>query len=758
MAYKLCIAEKPSVGRDIARVIGANTKHNGYYEGNGYLVTWAIGHLVTLAEPEEYGYVSKSDCYGEEKDKAFDELPLVPNSFIYTVIPGTASQFEIVKKLMNMPDVDLIIDCGDMGAEGHILQWLIRNYVGCTKKILRFCATSMTDEAITKAMENLQPIEKFENIIIGELCKKKADWIMGMSMSRALSIKYSAGINVGRVQSPTLYFVVKRFCEVQNFKVTDYYTMSAEIGEGVKVDWNKDTENICPPSIKDSDGRVLDKNFIDNVCGNILSLGSGVVSELVKNKKAIERPQLYDITELQRQANVLYGYSASVTLATAQSLYENHKLLSYPRTDSRFITTDLSKYLKPYVEALSHLSRYSGVAKELLEKGLNIDKRVVDDSKVTDHHALLPTNNIAKYDGKNLMPMGDDAKKGVTAESLDNILDLVLCRLIVCLSASYVFESTAVKVKFDNGYIFSATGNKPLSLGWRGLQDSLLGKGAFNVDSRGDDDVQIFPNIEQGQMVTLKSCVVVPKKTTSPKLHTEATLLTAMENAGTVLENGKILKGRGIGTQATRAEIITKLFNTGVIESEKKGKTTYLKPTKKGTSVMHVMPQELASPQITADWETLIADIVQGKKTDVDFMNRFLPFIAKKIEEVKNASVNVKFTKDKEVHGICPWCKNDLYRYDKKDPQSKKVIEVSMYCSEKCGFSISNLNNTFQMFAKKSLTVPELKRLVSKGVLLLDCPSDKGYATRRGKFTFYRKETDSGKIYCNIKCEYLAAK
>jgi DNA topoisomerase-3 len=755
VAVKLCIAEKPSVGRDIARVIGANTKHDGFYEGNGYRVTWAVGHLITLSEPEEYGYVNKTECFGEGKQKAIDELPLIPSVFKYNVIPTTASQFNIVKKLMQMSDVDVIIDCGDMGAEGHILQWLIRNYVGCNKKVLRFCATSMTDEAITKAMNDLQPIDKFENIIKGELCKKKADWILGMSMSRALSIKFSAGINVGRVQSPTLYFVVKRFLEVQNFKVTDYFTMSAELNEGIKVDWNKDADNVCPVSVKDSDGRVLDKSFIEKSCCDILSLGKGVVSELKKEKKANERPQLYDITELQRQANVLFGYSAAVTLATAQSLYENHKLLSYPRTDSRYITTDLAKYLKPYIEALSILPRYSEVAKLLLDTGLNIDKRIVDDSKVTDHHALLPTNNIAKYDGKSLAPMSDDVKKGVTVESLNNIFDLVLCRLIVSLSTPYIYEHTTIKVSFDNDFIFSASGKKPLKTGWRGLQDTLLGKGAF--DTEADDDIQIFPDIKQGQTVTLKNCVVVPKKTTPPKLHTEATLLTAMENAGALLENGKILKGKGIGTQATRAEIISKLFNTGVIEGESKGKKTCLKPTSKGISVIRVMPEDLYSPKITADWETIIAEIAKGKMTDTDFMDKFIPFITAKVSEVKTSNATVSFKKDKEVHGVCPWCKSDLYRYDKTDPKSKKLIEVSMYCSEKCGFSISSINNTFQMYAKKTLTVTELKKLVAKGFLILDCPSDKGFSTRRGKFTFYKKETDSGKVYCNIKCEIIKA-
>jgi len=395
VGYILCIAEKPSVARDIASVLGAtNTKNKGYIEGNGYLVTWAIGHLVGLAEPHEYGFVKKEDVYGEGRELAYDELPLIPNEFKFIVIGATKDQFDIVKKLMHRTDVDSIIDCGDMGAEGHILQWLIRVKAGCNKPVKRFCATSMTDEAIKVAMSNLRPMADFENIIKGELCKKKADWILGMSMSRALSIKYRAGITVGRVQSPTLYFVVKRFLDVENFKVTDYFTMSADLKEGFKVGWRKDTDNLFPSTAKDDSGRVLDKSLIDKACAEIIGFGKGAVSELTKQVKSVERPLLYDITELQRHANVLFGYSAAATLATAQSLYETHKLLSYPHTDSRYITSDLSSYLKGYVEVISGIDRYKKIADGVLADGLNIDKRIVNDAKVTDHHAIIPTDDI----------------------------------------------------------------------------------------------------------------------------------------------------------------------------------------------------------------------------------------------------------------------------------------------------------------------------------------------------------------------------
>ena len=310
MGYKLCMAEKPSVARDIASVIGADKKCKGYYEGNGYRVTWAVGHLVGLAEPEEYGFVSKEAMWRDEKEKAYAELPIIPDNFKLVVLEQTEEQFEIIKELIHRDDTDEIINCGDMGAEGHILQWFIREKAECTKKVRRFCATSMTEEAIRQAMSHLRPEEEFANIIKGEFCKKKADWIMGMSMSRVESLKYKTGINVGRVQSPTLYFVVKRYLEVKNFKVTNYYGIQADLKEGFSVFWNKDTEGIFPPNAKDSEGRVLDgkavkakaeaiqekcslsvfhaeKGNIDNVFKTRVDIGDGYQTSLVDHMKQI---------------------------------------------------------------------------------------------------------------------------------------------------------------------------------------------------------------------------------------------------------------------------------------------------------------------------------------------------------------------------------------------------------------------------------------------------------------------------------------
>ena len=303
--YKLCMAEKPSVATDIARVFGADKKEKGYFIGNGYIVTWAVGHLVGLAEPEAYGYMPHSSIYenSDNKEKAYAELPLIPKVFKTIVLPKTKEQFEVIKELISRDDVEEIIDCGDMGPEGHILQWLIRKKAFCKKPVRRFCATSMTEEALRKAMENLRPIEEFEKIIIGEYCKKRADWILGMSMSRCASIKYNARIDVGRVQSPTLYYIVKRYLDIKDFISVDYYTLEVEYLSGDKVYkayWTKDKDNLFPQSAKDDQNRILRRQVLEDVISSHSKKGN---VQIKKVKKSVNSPKLYDITGLQRDAN-----------------------------------------------------------------------------------------------------------------------------------------------------------------------------------------------------------------------------------------------------------------------------------------------------------------------------------------------------------------------------------------------------------------------------------------------------------------------
>lgn len=734
MEYRLCTAEKPSVAKEIANVIGATKKCNGFYEGNGYRVTWAVGHLVGLAEPEIYGYVEQSKIWsGEnsESKKALDQLPLFPSHFKLVVLDKTKKQFEVMKELMNDPDCIEIIDCGDAGAEGHILQWFIRQKAGCNKKVKRFIATSMTKEAIIKAMSNLHDITEYEKIIKGEFCKKKADWIMGMSMSRCASIIYNSKIDVGRVQSPTLYFVVQRYLAVQNFKPNDYYQLEIEYFENFKTLWIKDTNNLIEDKFKDTEGRLLNKNKAEEIAEEIKQLGNGVITKLESKSKAINRPQLYDITELERDGNRIFGYTADEVLQTAQSLYETHKIISYPRTDSRYITSDLKDYMLDRVKQIATIEKYQDICINIINKGLNIDKRIVDDEKVTDHHAIICTENIANYDISKL----DEKER--------NILNLIITRMLVTLSDMYKYKETVVEVSFKNGFKFNAVGKITIDLGWKSIVKNLDEENSSNTNSE-----QLFKNIALNQRVNIKSINILNKQTTSPKLHTEATLLTAMENAGSCIENGAILKGKGIGTQATRASIIKSLFDKGYITNLTKGKTKYLIPTKRGINVIKVLPSELYSPKITADWEEQIAMIVNDQLTENEFMNKFKKFITEKIENVKNNKIEVDFSREKEIIGICPFCKGNIYEGFIRDSETNKKIE-NVYCENKeCKFSIRKDNFIYKMRTQKNLTITQIKKLIDKGTIESKCVS-KSNKVYNGKFILNKNE----KGYAELRFE-----
>ncbi len=708
MSYKLCIAEKPSVAKDIATVIGATKRENGYFEGKGYRVTWAVGHLVGLEEPEAYGYISKAEMWDktnpQNKQTALSELPLFPDTFKTKVLENTKEQFNIVKALMLDNDCELVINCGDFGAEGHILQWFIREKVGCTKPELRFCATSMTEEAILDAMAHLRDAKEFLPIIRAEYCKKKADWIMGMSMSRCASIIYGARVDVGRVQSPTLYFVVKRYLEVKNFKAIDFYSFKAKMDGGFFVKWDKDTMNQMPSNVVDSEHRLIDKQFAEKTANDIRQGKCGKVVSFETKGRATDRPQLYDITELERDGNRLFGYSADQVLNTAQSLYEKHKVTTYPRTDSRYITHDIVPYLDARVRGIGKHAEYSDVANLVLTNGLNVDAKIVDDSKVTDHHAIIVTNKI------------DDFDFSVLTEIEKNILNLVIARILVALSGKYKYKETTLKIGFDNGLIFNASGRVPVDKGWKKIQEILVGKEEVDDEDKEKEEEQIFPPLQVGQIIPLDSVEVLARKTTPPKLHTEATLLTAMENAGAVIENGAILKGRGIGTQATRASIIKTLFDKGYVGNEGKGKTKYIIPTQYGLNVIKVLPEDLYSPKITADWETMISAIVEGKMTEDDFMNNFRAFILKMLDIVKNHKVeNVDFSQTREAVCKCLWCQKPMYAGKwKKDDRVIKGI----YCSNKeCKFGIYSNDREFLFRVKKEMTEAQMKKIATQGYI-----------------------------------------
>lgn len=593
----------------------------------------------------------------------------------------------------------------------------------------------MTEEAITAAMNNLQDINKYAPIIRGEFCKKKLDWIMGVSISRGASITYNARIDVGRVQSPSLYFVVKRYLDVMSFKQKDYYTLEAEMGvteagdtRNFRVYWHKDSQNILPNTCKDEDGRLIDKQAAEQILSEINS-GLAEITTFETKNKATDRPQLYDITELERYGNRLYGYSAEEVLNAAQSLYEKHKITTYPRTDSRYITHDLAPLMHGLIEKIAAYPQYKNVCQDVLSKPLNLDGRIVDDSKVTDHHAIIVTDRIGDYDLSAL------------SEIESNILNLIIARILVSLSDKYKYKETVLKITFPNGMIFSANGKVPVSQGWKAIQDKLLGKETADPEQEQESD-QIFPDLTLGQKIKADTIKIVPKKTTPPKLHTEDTLLTAMENAGNSIEGGAILKGRGIGTQATRAGIIKLLFTKGYVVNQQKGKTKYLVPTKQGISVIKVLPPALYSPKITADWENQIAQIVSGEITEDAFMEKSKKFIKENLETIVNHKVEgVDFSTEKETFGKCPWCGKPVYEGIFTDKEKGKKIE-SVYCSNKeagCKFSIRKDNLLFKMRTGKNLTTAQLKKLVAGEAIEVKCVS-KTNTTYKGIFSIKKNE------------------
>ena len=717
MGYKLCTAEKPSVAKDIANVIGANDKKDGYYEGNGYRVTWAVGHLITLAEPELYGK--------EYEDRNnIDILPILPNKWQFSIIESVKKQFYVMKKLMTDPNCDLIIDCGDMGETGHYLQWLIRMYAGVEgkKPVKRFCATSMTEEAIRQAMNNLRNIEDFEGIIRGALCKAKGDWIVGMSLSRLFSTKYHSNLTVGRVQTPTLYFVYKRWLDVMNFKPTKYYQLEVNFNENFKCWLTKDTDKKLSAGTDEED-RIIDRGMAEKLASlfsdSKVGGGKGTVTKFETKNKATDRPQLYDITELERDGIKIYGYTASQVLETAQSLYETHKVTTYPRTDSRYITSDLESYMSIRLQDISSIDEYKEVAQYLLKTGLNIDKKIVDDSKVTDHHAIIVTEKIKDFD------------MSVLSERERNILDLVIKRMLVSFSPRYLYKETLLDVTMSyENYVVSAKGRTIVNKGWKAIEDKLNKN--IDIKSDGEDegeDLQIFGNLTVGQTVTVNSVNVLDKQTSPPKLHTEATLLTAMENAGATItdneEYRQILKGHGIGTQATRAEIIKKIKDVGYITTETKGKTKYLVPTKKGYSAVRVFPTELLSPTLTAEWETKISKVAEGTFTEQQFMSEFEEFIINIVKRYKDITVEGLDFSDKEALGQCLWCGSDVVQGAYKDKEGNKI--ETFYCTNKeCRFCFKKDDIVFKGRTGRSLTKTDMKKLLKNKSITVKCKSQSG--------------------------------
>ena len=614
---KVILAEKPSVGKELAKVLKCNENKGAYIEGNKYIVTWAMGHLVGLMDPEGY----------DEKYKkwSMETLPMLPNHMRLTVLNKTKKQYNEVKKQLLRNDVSEIIIATDSGREGELVARWILEKAKVKKPLKRLWISSQTKKAILDGFKNLKDGKEYENLYKAAVCRAEADWLVGLNVTRALTCKYNAQLSAGRVQSPTLFMIVNREEEIKNFKPENYWCLNAK-GKGFTLNW------------------IDNKTFKEEIADSIVNKCKGKEGEVIEVKKATKKkysPALYDLTELQRDANKIFGYSAKETLNLMQRLYENHKILTYPRTDSRYVTSDIVETIPERLKAVA-FGEYRAVAEQLLKLGVKANKNYVDNSKVSDHHAIIPTEEKG-----NLANLNREEK---------NIYDLVVKRFLSVLMPNYEYEQTTIVVDIAKE-IFIAKGNITKNKGWKRLYDNLKDE---------EEENQELPNLKKGDKVTIVSVNKVKKETTPPSRFNEATLLSAMENPHKYINVGKdaaktLGETGGLGTVATRADIIEKLFNSFVIE--KKGKDIY--PTSKGKQLIDLVPKDLKSPLLTAKWEKELEDIAKGKSNDIKFIKGMREYATNLVEDVKGGTE--KFHHDNQTGKKCPNCGKYLLEVKSKN-------------------------------------------------------------------------------------------
>lgn len=655
----LVLAEKPSVGRDIARVLNCKKKGNGYLEGDKYIVTWALGHLVTLADPEQYNK--------KYKTWNMEDLPMLPEKMRIEVIRQSSKQFYSVKEQMHRKDVKEIIIATDAGREGELVaRWIIEK-ANVKKPIKRLWISSVTDKAIKDGFNNLKDGKYYENLYDSAVARAEADWIVGINGTRALTVKYNAQLSCGRVQTPTLSMIAQREEEIKRFVPKEYYGIAANTKE-LKLIWqDNNTKDI----------KTFDKGKSDKILESIKGKDAKVM-EVEKTLKKKYSPGLYDLTELQRDANRIFGYSAKETLSIMQRLYENHKILTYPRTDSRYISDDIVGTLKDRINACG-VGQYQKIASKILLSPIKSNKSFVDNSKVTDHHAIIPTEQRVL-----LSELNDNERK---------IYDLVVKRFLAVLYAPFEYEQTVIKAKIgDENFI--AKGKRTISLGWK----EVYSNNYYDEDEEENED-QNLPVINKGDTLKVISLVQTTGKTKPPAPFNEGTLLQAMENPVKYMsDESKTLKKiigetGGIGTVATRADIIEKLFNTFLIE--KNGKDIFI--TSKGKQLLDLVPEELKSPALTAEWEQKLGLISQGKLNKDSFIKEMKEYSKTVVKEIKNSDET--FRHDNMTRNKCPEC--GKFMLEVKGKKGKMYV-----CQDRdCGYRkyISKITNARCPNCKKKL-------------------------------------------------------
>ena len=661
---KLVLAEKPSVAMNLSKVIGANQRGDGYMEGNGYLVSWCVGHLVELSQPEAY-----DEKYAKWR---YDDLPILPEHWQYQVSASTKKQFGILKKLMQRKDVESLICATDAGREGELIFRLVYHQCGCKKPVERLWISSMEDSAIREGFQKLRPGTEYDALYEAALCRERADWMVGINASRLFSCLYNQPLAVGRVMTPVLAMTVLQEAAIAAFVPEKFYTVALTLADG---------------------GTASSKRFVQKADAELLlskcrKEGRVTVQKMERKEKSENPPPLYDLTALQRDANRLLGFTAQQTLDYAQSLYEK-RLITYPRTDSRFLTEDMAASLPGLV---TDTGRAFAV-----EEPIPIHvQQVINGSKVTDHHALLPTKSMANADLAAL-PAGER-----------NILRLIAARLLCAVGEPYCYAETTLTT-ICAGAEFTAKGKVVLSEGWKVVERKMLGELLGK-----QKEPAVLPDVQEQSQCSVAGAELKEGQTSPPKAYTEDTLLSAMQAAGAdSMPEG--VERQGIGTPATRAATIEKLVQKGFLERKGTKKTKVLLPTDKGKALITVMPEEIQSPEMTADWETKLLRIERGEMEPETFMTEIKETISSLVKTTEAAKGANAFMKNKII-GVCPNCGANVVEREK-----------GWFCeSNPCRFVLWKDNAYFKRLGKR-LDAHVADKLLRDGrVRLKDCKSAKG--------------------------------
>ena len=690
---RLIIAEKRSVAASIASALGVTSRADGFYEGNNLLVSWCVGHLVSPMDAAGYD--------PSFRKWHFEDLPILPEPFRYVLAPGKEAAFENLRALMDRPDVDTIVNACDAGREGELIFRLVYEMAGCHKPVQRLWISSMEDNAIRDGFSDLRPGADYETLYQSALCRQKADWLVGINATRLFSVLYHRTLNVGRVQTPTLAMLVERERKISQFQKEKYYVLRLEINRAEAVS-----------------GKFT--NSAEAKRAAAACKGAAVLcTSITREQKKEQPPKLYDLTTLQREANRLLGYTAKQTLDYAQSLYEK-KLLTYPRTDSRYLTSDMAETASCVIHLAAKLPPFDSCS-----NFFPLVEAMISDKNVSDHHAIIPTMELEKAD-VHALPVGER-----------NLLLLVCCKLLCAAAESYVYE--AVTTTLDcGGQSFTAKGKRILSEGWQEIDRIFC---ASLKEKPADGDSSTFPDFTEGQILDNAEVSVAERFTQPPKPYTEDTLLSAMENAGKD-DIPDEAERKGLGTPATRAVIIEKLVSAGFVE--RKGKS--LIPTQDGINLISILPEPLTSPVLTAEWEQQLTEIAKGVASPDTFLDGIRDMVQTLVSDHAQVSEEGRtlFAPERESIGVCPRCGKPVYE-DKKN----------FACSDRsCGFVLWK-DDRFWTSRKKVLTAKMAADLLKKGRILV-----KGMWSEKKGVTYDAAVLldDTGEKYVHYKLEFQKKK